>query len=144
METGRRYGNVRWELEYVWWTPPESFKARSSIRLLIGSTLLKWLSGSWDRWKSYRPRPTIHGAAHRLIGGRWTWEVLGSWGRADPVHVVSLLRRLLPGVRWGHCESWDGTGGMRGISWILCKLLMDYHVLLSCKYLLYDINDLHG
>ena len=33
----------------VWWTPPESFKTPSTVRLLIGITLLGCLSGKWVR-----------------------------------------------------------------------------------------------
>ena len=31
-------------------------------------------------------RSLIPGAARPLVGGRWTWEMLWSQGRADPTH----------------------------------------------------------
>ena len=52
MKTGRRYGYTRKindDDDYVigWWTPPESFKTPSAVRLLIGITLLECLSRKW-------------------------------------------------------------------------------------------------
>ena len=50
------------------------------------------------------------------------WLEVDGFGRCLEVEegltrrtVVSLLRRLLPRVRWGRCESWDGTGGNGGV-----------------------------
>ena len=149
METGRRYGNVRWELEYVWWTPPESFKARSSVRLLIWLNIAKVLIRVVGPVKVL-PAPSYYSWCCPSTD-RGPMDLGGAW----------KSREGWPDVPW--YRSWDGysqgLGGgavnlgtgqveMRGISWIcmiyLCKLLIGSHVLLSCKYLLYDINDLHG
>ena len=102
VETERRYGYIRKindDDDYVngWWTPPESYKARSLFawdrrniaRMLIQVVGLVKVS---PETSGVFRMPPIHLLEADVLGGAC------SRGRANPAYVVSLLRRHNPGV----------------------------------------------